>query len=833
LQEEEAERSARACGRSVTILQRQRAHANSERPRWVDETTISHLFPALLAGRWNDRSEADRQILCRLANSPDYDSVIGQLHPFLLVDEPPIQRVDELWTLTAPVDAFQLIARHLTKIPLDRFKDAFREVFGTIDPKDEIPPDQWLYYDIKGERGHSAWLRSGMAEILLLIAERGADANLTSVTSPRAYAEELIRGLPGLNEDWRILASLRDVYPLLMEAVPRPLLDSLERLLEARPDDLRRLFVEGGTFGNDSMHTRLLWGLETLAWSPEYLPQVALHLATLARLDPGGRLSNRPINSLRGIFLWWYVGTNASIEQRLAALDLILERESQVGWMLLANLLPSAVSSIALPTSKPRWREFGEAPEDAHNRRMQLNYVSAIVDRALEHVGTDPERWPAILDSIRVVNDRQRVKVLTLLHDIAKGGPPADVQAMLWEVLRDFIAKHRSLRDAHWVLPVDVINQMEVILTHLAPDDPVHRNKWLFDEWSPDVLPKTEDMRRREQKVEERRRQAVQEILEKRGVQGLIELGTTCKFPGWVAHATVPLMKELSAVRDLIEQAIASGDTGVFFAGQISGRAQQLYEEQWCELVRKDAKAGVWPPTVTAALMLWWPNTRAMGEEIAALGTEVKAAYWQRKPIRMTEDSLEDQIYEIDQLIEARRAAEVFDLIALEGETLPSDTMLHIFDATFEELAKAQTADDMRRLGLNPYDVRRFLDELRNRNDIPREQLARREYQALPVLGSLNVQGLTLHEFMTEDPNFFLDVLCEVYLPAHRDKRERTEPTTEAQARAQAAYTLLESMDRMPGQREGQEIDEAALLQWIHGVRTKALARDRAIIADQ
>jgi hypothetical protein len=303
LQEEEAERSARACGRSVTILQRQRAHANSERPRWVDRTTISHLFPALLAGRWNDRSEADRQILCRLANSPDYDSVIGQLHPFLLVDEPPIQRVDELWTLTAPVDAFQLIARHLTKIPLDHFKDAFREVFGTIDPKVEIPPDQWLYYDIKGERGHSAWLRSGMAEILLLIAERGADANLTSVTSPRAYAEELFRGLPGLNEDWRILASLRDVYPLLMEAAPRPLLDSLERLLEARPDDLRRLFVEGGTFGSDSMHTRLLWGLETLAWSPEYLPQVALHLATLARLDPGGRLSNRPINSLRGIFL--------------------------------------------------------------------------------------------------------------------------------------------------------------------------------------------------------------------------------------------------------------------------------------------------------------------------------------------------------------------------------------------------------------------------------------------------------------------------------------------------------------------------------------------------
>ena len=149
-----------------------------------------------------------------------------------------MQKIEELWTLTAPVDAFQLIARHLTNIPLDRFKHAFREVFGTIDPKVEIPPDEWLYHDIKGERGHSGWLRSGMAETLLLIAERGVDANLTCVSSPRAYVEDLIRGLPGLNDDWRILASLRDSISAIDGGRAPPFLDSLERLLEAKPDDL-------------------------------------------------------------------------------------------------------------------------------------------------------------------------------------------------------------------------------------------------------------------------------------------------------------------------------------------------------------------------------------------------------------------------------------------------------------------------------------------------------------------------------------------------------------------------------------------------------------------
>ena len=262
-------------------------------------------------------------------------------------------------------------------------------------------------------------------------------------------------------------------------------------------------------------------------------------------------------------------------------------------------------------------------------------------------------------------------KALTLLEDMTDSGVPVDVKASLWEVLRNFTAKHRSFSDAHWALPADMLNQLEAILTRLAPDDPVERNRWLFEEWLPDVPSKEEDLERRKQEVEELRRQAVQEILEKKGVQGLIRLGTTCKFPGWVAHAAVPLIKGLGEVRDLIEQTIVAGESGVFFASQISGRAEQLHGEQWRELIRKGAKAGVWSPAVIATLMLWWPDTKATWEEVTALGTEVKAEYWQRKPVRMIEGNTEDQIYQIDQLIEVRRAADSLRPYRIAGRNPP------------------------------------------------------------------------------------------------------------------------------------------------------------------
>lgn len=831
--EEEAERATYACGLSVTILQRQRAHANFERPRWADGQDAIRLLPALLAGRWNDHNEADRQILCHLAGSDNYPAVVSQLQDFLWVDEAPLQKIDEMWALTAPVDAFQLISRRLTQVHLDRFKGAFREVFGRGDPKVEIPPDEWIYCDIKGEQGYSGWLRGGMAETLLLIAERGADARVAGLASPQAYVDEVVRGLPGLNDDWKLLASLRDQYARLMEAAPVPFLLGIKQLLDTKSDDVRRLFAEGeAIFSGGGMHTGLLWALETLAWSPDFLSRVALILAKLASLDPGGKLANRPLNSLREIFLWWHPGTNAPLTQRLAALDLVLQREPEIGWQLLANLLPKAASIISHPTAKPRWRDFGDLPDDTRTRRGQFMYVSAIVNRALENVGNAPERWRAVLDSMGGIGSEQRMMAIARLKEVATEKDLDSERLLLWEILREFVYKHQTFKDASWALPKETVDEIESILAHLAPGDPVERNRWLFDEWLPELPSAEKSIESRKRTAEELRRQAVQEIFDKEGTQGIVRLGTSCKFPGWVAHASVPLIKELDELREFVHQAVKAGEAGLTLAGQISGRAHQIHVETWCEVIRKDVKAGVWQPAVAATLMVWWPDNRVTWMDAEAIGEEVKAEYWRRKNVYLIEGNLEDQIYQIDHLIETGRAAEVFDRIAHSAPELPSDVMLRVFDATYDEMRKAQSAGEIRRLGVDSYDMRLFLDQLRKRTDISRNELARREYEALPVLGSLNAKGLAIHEFIAEDPNFFVQVLCDVFLPSHRDKSRDTEPTPEEQSRAKMGFRLLEGMELIPGQREGDQIDKTVLIEWINAVRVRAKDQDRTAVAD-
>jgi hypothetical protein len=76
------------------------------------------------------------------------------------------------------------------------------------------------------------------------------------------------------------------------------------------------------------------------------------------------------------------------------------------------------------------------------------------------------------------------------------------------------------------------------------------------------------------------------------------------------------------------------------------------------------------------------------------------------------------------------------------------------------------------------------MEELRKREDLPHEELVRREYQALPLLGSLYTGGLAIHVYMAESPSFFVDVVCDAFLPVHRDKSQDAVPPTEEQARA-------------------------------------------------
>ena len=202
-------------------------------------------------------------------------------------------------------------------------------------------------------------------------------------STPQQYVDEIIRDLPGLSDNHRLLASLSNELPLLAEAAPDPLLSALERMLGGEGSAIKGIFNESEhLLTPHSAHTGLLWALESLAWDPALLRRATYVLARLADIDPGGRLTNRPINSLRMIFLSWHPNTNANLNQRLAALDYIIRRVPDVAWQLLVKLFPKGNDS-SMPSAMPRFREAGSSEQELLTNGVVWESQRQIVSRAL------------------------------------------------------------------------------------------------------------------------------------------------------------------------------------------------------------------------------------------------------------------------------------------------------------------------------------------------------------------------------------------------------------------------------------------------------------------
>src|SRR5262249_47117320 len=112
-------------------------------------------------------------------------------------------------------------------------------------------------------------------------------------------------------------------------------------------------------------------------------------------------------------------------------------------------------------------------------------------------------------------------------------------------------------------------------------------------------------------------------------------------------------------------------------------------------------------------------------------------------------------------------------------------------------------------------------------------ELARREYAYLPLLTrSQRRNQLVLHDLLSGDPGFFVEVICDAYRPASREIEEPS-PTDERRLRAEFAWELLRSWKRPPGLEGSEDVKPDRLREWIARARALAEERDRKKIADQ
>jgi hypothetical protein len=584
---------------------------------------------------------------------------------------------------------------------------------------------------------------------------------------------------------------------------------------------LSKLFTDtGDTVTMRTYHTGLLWGLEAIAWAPEYFPQAAEALIRLAEIDPGGRLANRPSNSFVSLFRPWFPQTSAPLQSRLTVLRGVVSRHPEASQSLLLGLLPERMGA-ATANHVPRFRDWGGPPKSVSAQDF-WEFVHGVVVLLLEQVGPQPQLWALFVEHLPDLDPPLRSDVYERLGRFANDAEvSSETKEQVWSVLGDMVRQHRAFADAHWALPAADIAKIEELAEQLKPVDPVEQSRWLFDSQVPQTgSSRSDDFAAYDREVERLRETAIRGIVSSLGLEGihrLVESAAESMIIGrtianaWADAPEVALLQDLdSADRKRSRAAM--------------GYAIRRTDQAGLPWIDEILPRFVERPVAQARILLASRSFSEVWNRLEVLSDEVEQSYWAEfLPYGIGDDPV--LIGNIAmRLMEHGRPGAAADLLHLYvGRTNPA------INPELVAVALTAAVDDQspELMHLANYGIQLLLDYLRSSN-YDEERLAVLEWRVFPALG-YGAQSPVLERRLARDPQFFVQILSIVYRRRDGTSADPTQPEA-----AQNAFHLLHEWQVVPGSNaRGGPIDEGALKKWINDARRLLREADREDIGLQ
>jgi excisionase family DNA binding protein len=798
------------------------------RPAWSQLPPAAIFAPLVLVGAWT-ASQIDTHAVSRMADE-QWSVIERTLLHWHSTGDPPFVRSGTQWHLASPEEAFLVLRDALTSSDLERWRQSGAEVLLETDPTLELPPEDRPMAAVKGvTRGHSPVLRRGLAEGIALVGSVG-DEHLSDGASGADHARRVVREIlsrargDASGQLWR---SLADVLPLLAEAAPEVVLDAVHDDLDRDEPLLASMFQDADQSSwlySSSPHTGLLWALETLCWSPEFLLEATRALARLQLVDPGGRLSNRPLESLHSVLAGWIRHTAAPLDLKVRAVEQISRQMPDVGWRLVLALWPSP-NTVLSPPSVPRFHDW--KPESRTVLISEwIEYIGHLVRLAIDLAGADAERWAELSDRLDQLPPGERARLLEALDSFADPNAlDSQQRLLLWERLHTEVARHRRFATADWSMDDESLSAMQAIADRLEPTSSVERFGYLFD-WHPD-LPDVDpdDHAAYDATLLELRTQAVNETLDTGSAEGLRNLAERSPVPsqlGWVVGAVAS--EELTP--ELLTWLDSENPKLLEVAGSWASRKLQDKGVAW--LLEALGRPETTPPSRRRAIALRVPSTSEFWDALAQVDAELLRTYWKgMHPLRVRP---EDASRAVRELLGHGRAWAAVDLLATSMHR-PADGSSSVTPALLEEvLAAALTSDPnaegrVQSLG---YEIGLLLDYLEaDGTDV--ERLERYEFVFFRLLEH-HRQPRALFAALSRDPARFVELISRVYRGKNEPRRRLSE---QEETLAHLAWWVLQHWRGLPGRREDGTVDGEHLEQWVRDARLAFAETDRADIGDE
>ncbi|PKK90361.1 MAG: hypothetical protein CVV64_10385 [Candidatus Wallbacteria bacterium HGW-Wallbacteria-1] len=798
----------------------------SSNPDWVTCSEASDFAIAQFIGQWHEASEGDQRIIEELSGK-NYGEWIVNIRKLAGAKSAPLSYFNGRWKFTSRFEPWLYLGKFIGSEILESFEKVAIKILSESNPSFDLPKHQRYATAILGDKPKfSNHIRLGISETLALLGSHGYALSFCQAGKPQQTASTIVSEL--LNKPDSISwASLNDVLPLLAEAAPAEFLNAVGGASERPDEPFSGVFAQEGDgfLGGGNYITGLLWALESLAWSNEYLLRACGILANLAAIDPGGNFGNRPSNSLVDIFLPWLPQTAASMEKRHAAVKLISSEQPDVTWNLLLGLLPEFHSSSNY-THRPKWREF--IPENWIDGATDIDKIkdeAFYADIAFELAGINPERLEKLLRFYFMLhpdftsfasNLRARLQsdeVLAL---------PQDQRLILWTALKSKIRDHRRYSDSElWYVPEEDLLELDKVAEKIQPKSPEIFYRHLFLSSDSDLFEGECSWEEKRQVLLQKRNLAIEEIVNKGGFHLLKNFWRSVESPAQVGNA----LGNFSPLADdsmILPDALESGDNlDLNFAKSYIWQRFSLGEWVWVDSVN----CSNWSVKAKAQFYSNLPFVAETWKRVEIELSDDSSEYWKQTSTYSSKDDLERIDYALERLIDNGRS------------DVAINCFLHkdLWESRFSELglrALERFDDDNH---IDSQAIGELFNHLQNDDSIDENRLVDMEIKFLELLSRFhNAHPRTLYRHLAEQPDFFCQIIRTVFrLESNSEKQSEKEAADNEKELiiTRRGYRILMGWNHPPGLLRDGVFNKKGLLSWAEAVKQEFLDSENWKIA--
>lgn len=831
---DEVARLARESGRSPTILRRRLSPISAiNTPPWAqDHEVAQRLIPMILTGAWDKKSEADRHVLSDISGCA-YDEVEQRVAELWALDDPPVWCAGQYRGVASKIDALFAVSGSITDSAVDGFLEIARHVLSEADPALTLPEDQrWAASMFDKVRKHSsAVLRSNVGETLVLLAVHGNHLLQSRLgVDVKARVAQLIRRLLSPMRADTLRSHEREL-PLYAEAAPEMFLDLLEAdLKKPNPAVFDLLQPVGPGWLVQPYRIGLLRSLEIVAWDPGLLHRVACILARLAEIEIDDRFNLTPSSCLAAIVRGWMPQTDASLDDRVNCLRMLIHRFPDIGWRLCVAQFQQSPGYF---NYRPRWRHTATEAD----REVSRDELSAFQRKALDFVlcwpHYDEVKLGELVDHVGSFRAHDQRRVWALVDQFA-GTATDRAKAALYERVNRYAFPMRGIASRN--VTDAVRSDARAALGKLVARDPVVRHGWMFaKQWVAGVDDYTEraddprDERKRWERAHRIREDAMAEIWKAQGWKGVTDLLANSEAPETIGMYVAVCVDEGNAAAELVSTALSSDAVVPSMLNRfMRGFFGALDESERDAVLLAVANAPGHDDAACARLFTWAPLGERTWRVLGHQRRQVLARYWRDVSVPQWWQGTKDELgHLLTRLLDAKRPRAAFR--ASYGSWKDIETAL--LKRLLNGLARAEDRDP-----IDYAELSFALDELDKRADITRDEMARLEWVFLPALDHPgdNLHGIpNLERMVAESPRWFAQAVALCY---RRNDGGEDPPDWRVDDRekiASHAYALLQRFRRIPGTDDDGIVHGELLRQWCAEVRRLCAEHDRIEVGDE